>query len=241
MRRALRLVAVVALGLSAMTATGCGSSGSADVPPPESSTITTVPDGAACTKPDCGDISPDPADPNPSREVVLYRFTDPASTTGWTTVDDSVMGGVSASRVGWEAGFFAFSGVVTTDNNGGFVSALGPTDPTLGERARGSDSIGVGARLDRGPAGRYLLWVRTADSRRWVAEFTPMTMTGCCWVVLPWTQFAQVDRFLRPVTPAVTIDPAEIVQLGLYLLPDVRRVDFRLTINEIITGVTLRP
>ncbi|MBU3701396.1 MAG: hypothetical protein FGM58_05035 [Acidimicrobiia bacterium] len=232
MGRSLRpaLVAIVALGLSATAASGCGSPDSADPAAPESPT-TTVPE----------DVLPTPADPDATREVVLYRFTDPASTTGWTTVDDSVMGGVSASRVGWDAGFLAFSGVVTTDNNGGFVSALGPTDPTIGERARGSDSIGLGVRLDRGPTGRYLLWVRAADSRRWVAEFTPLTMAGCCWAVLPWARFDQVDRFLRPVTPAVTLDPAEIVQIGLYLLPDVRRVDFRLTIDEIVTGVMLRP
>lgn len=224
------LVAGVVVGLLAFAAPGCASSDSADAPAPESSTTTTV----------AAEVPPAPVNPEPSREVVLYRFSDPAATTGWTTVDDSVMGGVSASRVGWEAGVMVFSGVVTTDNNGGFVSTLGPTDPTIGERARGSDSIALGARLDRGPAGRYVLWLRTADSRRWIADFTPMSERGCCWVVLPWAQFAPVDRFLRPITPSAALDPSQIVQIGLYLLPDVRRVDFRLTISEIITGVMVR-
>lgn len=174
------------------------------------------------------------ADPplGPSR-TVLVSFADPASVAGWSNVDDSVMGGVSISRTTWEAGSLVVAGIVSKDNNGGFVSTIGPVDPGLGTRARGAMSIAIGAHLDTGPVGRYLLWLRSADGGRWVAPFTPLATGSCCAVTIPVVDFVPVDRFLRELPSAAPLDPSAIVQLGIYLLPDVPRSAFRLTVTSI--------
>ena len=58
-------------------------------------------------------------------------FQDPQSIKNWKTVDDDVMGGVSASQIEWidedteeseNSGLLRFSGAVSLKNNGGFCS-----------------------------------------------------------------------------------------------------------------------
>lgn len=217
-----RLLLVAVVGL---TAAACGPSDANITTPMSSSTSTPAAESTTTSVAD----APPPAPPS----VVMANFADPASVSGWSNVDDSVMGGVSDSRTLWDAGALVFSGVVSKDNNGGFVSTLSPVDAAFGERARGATALAVGARLDSGPAGRYLMWLRSADGGRYVAPFTPMPMRGCCFVNIGVTEFVAVDRFLREVRPASPLDPSTIVQMGFYLLPDVPRADFRLTLTSI--------
>jgi hypothetical protein len=57
-------------------------------------------------------------------EILLFDFTNPAEEIKavWGAVDDVVMGGVSASNFRISNRKAIFSGVVSTDNNGGFAS-----------------------------------------------------------------------------------------------------------------------
>lgn len=169
---------------------------------------------------------------------VLFDFAQPQSVTGWSSVDDSVMGGISKSTTTWAdtngSGALLFSGLMTTEQNGGFASTLGPADQSLGQVAAGAKAMGVNAIGD----GRtYVLQLRAGQSGadRWIARFTPLTKpegTNGNLVSIPLESFAPVDRFLRPTTPRAPLDPATIVQISIYLI-DEQVGNFRLAIKQI--------
>ena len=55
--------------------------------------------------------------------LVIFDFTKEADLKNWYVVDDTVMGGVSAGKMGKDAaGNGLFEGHVSLDNNGGFTS-----------------------------------------------------------------------------------------------------------------------
>lgn len=176
-----------------------------------------------------------PPTPNTS---VLFEFATPQSVNGWSSVDDSVMGGISASTTTWVetngSGALLFSGMMTTEQNGGFTSTLGPSDQRLGRVASGATALGVSAIGD----GRtYVMQLRAGKSGqdRWIARFTPTSTSGASngvLVAIPIDSFTPVNRFLRPITPNSPLDPSTIEQIGIYLI-DEQVGDFRLAIEQI--------
>lgn len=53
----------------------------------------------------------------------LLRFNAPESVDGWTAIEDCVKGGLSTSRLTFQAeGYAVFEGVVSQENGGGFAS-----------------------------------------------------------------------------------------------------------------------
>lgn len=219
------MVALVAAG----TLAACGSGGSAGAgdgsttpsSEPTASTVSTPSTTSTTT------VSPGP--------TVLVDFADPSSITGWRSVDDSVMGGISASTTTWTDGVMVFEGMMTTESNGGFTSTLGPFDRRLGEAAAGASALGVDAVGD----GRtFVLQVRAGanGAELWIARFTPLTYAdrvGGNLVRIPVESFAPVDRFLRPRTSATPFDPSSIVQMAVYLI-DGQVGEFRLAIRSFV-------
>ncbi|NJN73004.1 MAG: CIA30 family protein [Limnothrix sp. RL_2_0] len=59
---------------------------------------------------------------SPSWMVFDFRQQTPAIAQAWGAVDDVVMGGVSASRLQLAPDLAYFTGIVSTENNGGFAS-----------------------------------------------------------------------------------------------------------------------
>ena len=179
-----------------------------------------------------------PAPPPEPASSVLFDFASPRSVTGWASVDDSVMGGISASTTTWVetngSGALLFSGMMTTEQNGGFTSTFGPADQRLGQAAAGSNALGVNAIGD----GRtYVMQLRTGQSGqdRWIARFTPTSTSAesnGSLVAIPIDSFAPVNRFLSPATPSAPLDPATIIQIGIYLI-DEQVGNFRLAIERI--------
>ena len=179
-----------------------------------------------------------PLTPPESTTNVLFKFESPQSIAGWSSVDDSVMGGISASTTTWVetdgSGALLFSGRMTTAQNGGFTSTLGPSDQRLGRVAAGATALGVSAFGD----GRtYVMQLRAGISGqdRWIARFTPTSTTGASsatLVSIPIESFAPVNRFLRPITPNSPLDPSTIEQIGIYLI-DEQVGNFRLAIEQI--------
>lgn len=56
-------------------------------------------------------------------ELILFDFSNPASITDWSCINDVVMGGRSEGGVRWsDAGRMVFFGSVSFENNGGFSS-----------------------------------------------------------------------------------------------------------------------
>ena len=110
-------------------------------------------------------VTSKPLPPPEPTTSVLFEFASPRSVTGWASVDDSVMGGISASTTTWVetngSGALLFSGMMTTEQNGGFTSTFGPADQRLGQAAAGSTALGVNAIGD----GRtYVMQLRTSQS-----------------------------------------------------------------------------
>ena len=179
-----------------------------------------------------------PVSPQSPMSSVLFEFRDPGSVVGWSSIDDSVMGGISASTTTWAesdgSGSLLFSGRMTTERNGGFTSTLGPADSRLGSLASGAISLGIKAVGD----GRtYVLQLRAGQSGqdRWIARFTPKSTFGEGlenFVSVPLDSFEPVNRFLRPTTPSAPLDPATIEQIGIYLI-DGQVGNFRLAIEQI--------
>ncbi len=97
------------------------------------------------------------AAPPEGSDVVLVDLGNAGEVATWTTVNDPVMGGRSTSAVTFGNGGLVFSGVLSLENNGGFASARGPEDRTIGQRATGATSLrgaGRGRRQDLRVEGR---------------------------------------------------------------------------------------
>ena len=178
------------------------------------------------------------ASPDAIPDDVIISFPDASSVAAWRNVDDSVMGGVSASTSSWVSsggrGAMEFTGDLSTDNNGGFASTLSRVDTGLGMRASGSRALGLRAFGD----GRtYLLQLRAGPSGadRWISRFTPPADDSsgtAANIELPLASFEPVNQFLRPVDPMAALDPASITQIGIYVL-DGQVGSFRLVFESL--------
>lgn len=163
-------------------------------------------------------------------DVVLLDLDDPGAAAGWTIVNDPVMGGMSTSSVTVGDGGLLFSGTVSLENNGGFASARGPQDPSLGARAAGATSLRVHARGD----GKTYLVKVGIDGHPWSYIQRFRTEAGIERVYeLPVDDFRPVGMRLEPAPEAPqTLDPSAIDQVSVYIL-DKQRGPFELTINSI--------
>jgi monofunctional biosynthetic peptidoglycan transglycosylase len=134
----------------------------------------------------------------------------------WRLANDTVMGGVSSSRVERRGEALRFSGEVRLEHNGGFASMRRPFDA-----APGGDAAGLVVNA-RGDGNRYRLRVYTRDAatgaEQWFAysavfdtragEFTRSE--------LRWPQFAASFRG-RAVAEAPPIRFADIVGIGVMI------------------------
>jgi len=100
-----------------------------------------------------------PARDNGAMSRELFRFDTLVSVADWSAIDDSVMGGVSHSRLRHDAaGHAVFEGVVSLENSGGFASVRSrPLD--LGVSGAANYTLEV-----RGDGKRYKLSVRAGDA-----------------------------------------------------------------------------
>ena len=143
-------------------------------------------------------------------EGLLFDFDSPGSVDGWYVQNDTVMGGVSSSSVNWDDGDLVFSGVLSTENNGGFASTRGPIIEAITEPV--FDAIAVESQGD----GRtYLLQVRT-DTDNYVQRFTPQSMMSKSMLALD--DFVATDWRLEPLANRPPLMSNAIRQLAIYLL-----------------------
>ena len=236
---------VVALGML-LGVVACGTDGTADgTAAPGSTTVAAMTSSDASTDSSTDGSTADSTNApsvSTSQDAIptdaIVSFPDASSVAAWRNVDDSVMGGVSASRSSWVAsegrGAMEFTGDLSTENNGGFASTLSRVDTGLGMRAAGARALSVRAFGD----GRtYLLQLRAGPSGadRWISRFTPPsgdTGGSSVNIELPLASFEPVNQFLRPVDPQAALDPASISQIGIYVL-DGQVGSFRLIFESI--------
>jgi hypothetical protein len=220
---AVRLSVVLVFG--AMSVAGCGTGGS----DASSTTSTTGSDPTPeVTDRATPDTSPPTSEPPAPPDVALFDFADPASVTGWSTQNDTVMGGVSSATVGWSAGALVFSGDLSLANNGGFASAVSPSDPVVGVLATRAEAVVVEGVGD----GRtYVLQLRggLGGQQRWTQSFTLPAVSGQA--VLPLEGFIATDFRLDPVA-AEPVDPSTLVGMSIYLV-DNQAGPFQLSVTRL--------
>jgi NADH dehydrogenase [ubiquinone] 1 alpha subcomplex assembly factor 1 len=148
--------------------------------------------------------------------VTAESFDPLLDAAAWRIANDTVMGGVSSSRLERQGEALRFSGEVRLDFNGGFASARRP----FGAAAGSADAAGF-VVMARGDGNRYRLRVYTRDAAgrenafaySAVFDTRPGEVTRA---ELRWPQFAATFRG-RPVPEAPPIRFADIVGLGVMI------------------------
>ncbi|MFT5152982.1 MAG: putative surface protein with fasciclin (FAS1) repeats [Planctomycetota bacterium] len=159
----------------------------------------------------------------------LFDFADPENVSGWFSVNDNVMGGISEGRmVALATGTARFEGALSLKNNGGFATVRSEArNLALGQ------ADGLRARL-MGDGRTYRVSALTGPGRlnsfTWQAEFT--TVAGE-WqeVVIP---FADLDPTImgRSLPKLKALDPRTIQSLS-FGIADKDESPFKLEIEWI--------
>lgn len=143
----------------------------------------------------------------------------------WRSINDGVMGGLSAGGMSQTDEGLKFSGSLSLENNGGFSSVRRPVSEDL--------SRATGVRIQvRGDGREYQFRIRQDagfDGVSWSAAFS----SSAQWqqVELALDQFTPVFRG-RKMPQAGPVIPAEIKQIG-FLLADKTAGRFELEIRSI--------
>jgi len=159
---------------------------------------------------------------------VAYDFTTQSSVANWSVQNDTVMGGVSESSSTWVNKQLVFSGNLSLENNGGFVSCFGPVDEKLPSLMNGSTAIRLRAT---GDGKTYLFQLRGNDGTNYVQRFTSTRERDQVYV-LPLLDFTAVDWRLTEIADAPAMETSNIYQMGIYLV-DQQTGPFRIAITSI--------
>ncbi len=158
----------------------------------------------------------------------LFNFASAAALADWAAVDDSVMGGVSCSRLRFDAaGYTVFEGKVSLEQGGGFASVRTQPMP-----------LGVGgvthySLVVLGDGNRYKLNLRTEDTFDGVNYQAAFEAPAGVWtaVQLPITAFIATFRG-RSVLNAPPLNTARVRQIGL-MIADKQAGSFALGVRSL--------
>jgi hypothetical protein len=185
-----------------------------------------------------GSTSPPPPQPQAG---LIFDFSQPSPTLNqtWGALDDVVMGGVSASSLQMRDGAALFTGVVSTENSGGFASVRTRNfDPPLNLTGH----TGIELRL-MGDGQRYKFLIRDEDSWDSLAYTYSFDTVPNQWIEVrvPFNLMAPVFR-AKIVADAKPFNPARIRSLQLMLSkfeyngalnPNFQPGEFRLMVRAI--------
>jgi len=141
----------------------------------------------------------------------LYRFDAAASVEPWAPIDDRVMGGVSHSRLRFDAaGYAVFEGEVSLAQGGGFASVR--SEPaTLGVPGASTCVVEV-----CGDGRAYKLSLFTTDAFDGISYQAPFLPKADTWTTIRLPLAAFRPSFRGRVVPgAPPLDPARLRQVGL--------------------------
>ena len=162
--------------------------------------------------------------------MTLIDFSN-SSAAYWQIVNDSVMGGISRSRLNLhEEGFALFSGTVSLENNGGFASVR--TQARVPADLSGFEGLSVHVL---GDGKTYALRIKTVKNGRitrysYEARFT--TAPGE-WEThkLPYSEFKPVFRG-ENVRGNPELNSDAVIELG-FMIRDGQEGPFRLAVSNI--------
>jgi Complex I intermediate-associated protein 30 (CIA30) len=146
----------------------------------------------------------------------LFDFTQPSLDlrTTWGAIDDVVMGGVSESGIQLSNGVAVFSGIVSTDNSGGFASVRTRNlEPSLNL----SNYQGLELRV-KGDGQRYKLFIRTEPKWDGVGYARSFDTIADQWLTIqiPFSELVPIFR-AKTVSDAAPIATDQICSLQLML------------------------
>ncbi len=160
--------------------------------------------------------------------IPVCRFDTPASVAAWYAIDDGVMGGVSASRMAFDAeGYAVFSGSVSLANKGGFASVRS-TIMAPGRRG------GVAYLLTvRGDGKCYKLSIRTGTEFDGISYHAALQPLAGEWTMIRLAAAAFVATWRgRVVDNEPPLDLSCARQVGL-LIADRQAGPFKLDLRAI--------
>jgi len=161
-------------------------------------------------------------------EVILFDFASNDAVSAWRAVDDTVMGGVSSSRMERSAdGKAVFTGEVSLENSGGFASVQGPE---IQQSLGAFDGIAIRVK---GDGKRYKCGLRTDDLFDGVSHQAGFkTKTGEWQIVqIPFADFIPTYHGRR-LSEDKRMKPELIRKLG-FLISERQDGTFRLEIDWI--------
>ena len=156
---------------------------------------------------------------------MIFDFTKNARMQNWNVVDDRVMGGVSAGKVGLSAeGHGLFQGHVSLDNNGGFSSIRYNAGKT---NLQGFSKFVI---LLQGDGKAFQFRVKTKGSQYYSYIFSFATTGKCQTIEIP---FSSMVPSFRGRTLDMPNFPGEFLEEIGFLIGNKKEEDFKLSIDYI--------
>jgi monofunctional biosynthetic peptidoglycan transglycosylase len=171
---------------------------------------------SACSVPARAAGRPTPGGPKKNRmEKTLVAFTTRDDVARWSASSDTVMGGISSTRI--SAGMsntLVFSGVVRLENNGGFSTISSAARTRGGDDLSGFESVALHVK---GDGKTYQLWLYSG-SRRQVRVARFETKAGE-WqdVILPFDTFEAENGFGERIRGTDTYTPGNVTGYRLLI------------------------
>lgn len=161
-------------------------------------------------------------------QIDLFDFDSKAAVSQWRSVNDTVMGGVSNSRLtATDSGGGLFTGTVSLENNGGFASVR---SPEMTQRI--GDFAGIAARI-RGDGKRYKVGLRTDNKFDGIFHQASFTSKNDEWLVIriPFSDFVPTYHGRR-LSDDKRMKPQEIRSVS-FLIADKQQGPFQIEIDWI--------
>lgn len=156
--------------------------------------------------------------------VILFDFEQDSGGGDWTTVDDTVMGGRSASTLEVADGALIFSGELSLENQGGFCSARSKT-----QGWDLSDFEGLAVTIRTGDRA-FTLTARDETGRDAVGHHHPLPVTGDEWQTVH-ALFADFEASYhgRVLEDHPGLDTSRVRSVG-FLISEQQEGDFKLEV-----------
>ena len=158
-------------------------------------------------------------------DMILFDFNHQRDLSSWTVVDDGVMGGLSAGKLGMEEnGHAIFSGTVSLENNGGFSSIRHYFEP-LDVRSYSKVVLKV-----KGDGKRYQF--RLKSSRYHRHTYVHYFVTNSTWqhIEIPLADFYPT---FRGRTLNIPNYPGEVMEEIAFLIGNKKAEPFQLWIDQV--------
>jgi len=157
--------------------------------------------------------------------MMLFDFTKDAGMQNWFVVDDSVMGGISASNMGVDSeGHGIFKGHVSLDNNGGFSSIRYNAGKT---KLTGYSKFVIALKGD-GKAYQFRVKTNSRQYHSYISTFT----TNNAWQTIEIPFNSMIPSFRGRTLDIINFPGDSLEEIG-FLIGNKKEEDFKLAIDYI--------